>query len=143
MRSKPADSENDEAGNPTAGSQIGFERGKQALGSAGSALICQLISEQTEGRESPALGSVYCEIQLSPLPTLVKIRSQSSVCCLPLAASVDKDGVSFTVCVLERWAVFMVLHTGVTVATGAWVALPFPQHSFSFCSPNIQYIRDS
>lgn len=61
--------------------------------------------------------------------TLVKIR----VCSRPPAACVDKDGVSFTVDVLERWAVFMVLHTDVTVATGAWAALTFPQHPFYFC----------
>lgn len=60
--------------------------------------------------------------------TLVKIR----VCSRPPAACVDKDGVSFTVDVLERWAVFMVLHTDVTVATGAWAAFDISSTSILF-----------
>lgn len=124
---------------PTTASHNGFEGGKEALDSAGSTLvtseICQFFSEQTEGREVQPWDLTYSSLHfprssISAL-SLVKIRPQRSVCSLPPAASVDKDGVSFTVDVLERWAVFMVLHTGVTVATGAWAV--FPQHSFSFC----------
>jgi len=74
----------------------------------------------------------HCSLHFPRSPAsalaLIKIR----VCSRPPAACVDKDGVSFTVDVLERWAVFMVLHTDVTVATGAWAALPFPQQPFSF-----------